>query len=252
MLGLFLLSLYLTHFNLQGLELAGGDPPPGFAGEGLAYPLLVRAKGRCEGLQLCLERQAALDPANLGPGQHRLLLQWRPAQRGAQLPGVLRLQTTAPLGLFVCWSRWRLPKPQLIYPARRPGPLRERPCGGTDEPLAVRSPSGRDGSEAWADLRPHRPQDSPSRLAWKLLAQGRGSFAKRFRDPKPQALLLAPYPALPLEEALEHLCDRVCRLHGAAAVFGLETPQGLIGPDQGAAHRDRCLRALALWPEAQG
>jgi uncharacterized protein (DUF58 family) len=252
MLGLFLLSLYLTHFNLQGLELAGSDPPPGFAGERLAYPLLLRAKSRSEGLQLRLERQAPLDPANLGPGQHRLLLHWQPAQRGARLPGVLRLQTTAPLGLFVCWSRWRLPNPQLIYPARRPGPLRERPYGREVEALASRSPAGRDGSEAWGDLRPHRPQDSPSRLAWKLLAQGRGSYAKRFRDPRPQALLLAPDPTLPLEAALEHLCDRVCRLHGAGAVYGLETPQGLIGPDQGAAHRDRCLRALALWPEARG
>ena len=32
MLGLFLLTLHLTHFNLQGLELRCGDPPPGFAG----------------------------------------------------------------------------------------------------------------------------------------------------------------------------------------------------------------------------
>jgi uncharacterized protein (DUF58 family) len=252
MLGLFLLSLHLTHLNLQGLELAGCDPPAGFAEERLAYPLLLRAKGRCEGLQLRLERQAALDPANLGPGQHRLLLQWQPTQRGPRLPGVLRLQTTAPLGLCVCWSRWRLPKPQLIYPARRPGPLRERPYGRDEEALASRASAGRDGSEAWGDLRPHRPEDSPSRLAWKLLAQGRGSYAKCFRDPRPQALLLAPDPALPLEAALQHLCHRVCRLHGAGAVYGLETPQGLIGPDQGAAHRDRCLRALALWPEARG
>ena len=252
MFGVFLLSLHLTHFNLQGLELAGGDPPPGFAGETLAYPLLLRGKSRCEGLQLRLERQPFQDPVHLGPGQHRLLLHWLPLQRGLRPPGVLRLQTTAPLGLCVCWSRWQLPTPQLIYPARRPGPLRERPEGRAVEALASRSPSGRDGGETWGDLRPHRPEDSPSRLAWKLLAQGRGSYAKRFRDPQPQALLLAPDPALPLEAALEHLCDRVCRLHGAGAVFGLETPQGTIGPDQGVAHRDRCLGALALWPTERG
>ena len=37
-----------------------------------------------------------------------------------------------------------------------------------------------EGLEDWSDLRRHRPQDSPARLAWKLLAQGRGRHAKTF------------------------------------------------------------------------
>jgi uncharacterized protein (DUF58 family) len=248
LLGLFVLSLYLTHANLQGLELAGAEPPAAFADGPVAYPLLLRCRGRCEGLRLGLRGEPAGPITNLGPGQHRLLLTWRPAQRGLATPGVLQLQTTAPLGLWICWSRWQLPRPQLIYPARRSGPVRLRPCDGAPQPLdGVRS-GRREGSDRWEELRPHRPEDGPSRLAWKLLAQGRGSFSKRFRDPEPQSLLLAPDPALPLETALEHVCARICSLQGEAVTYGLETPGGRIGPDRGPAHRDRCLAALALWP----
>ena len=42
MLGLWLLALHLTQFNLQGLELEALAPSGGFAGEMVAYPLLCR------------------------------------------------------------------------------------------------------------------------------------------------------------------------------------------------------------------
>jgi uncharacterized protein (DUF58 family) len=79
----------------------------------------------------------------------------------------------------------------------------------------------REGSEEWQDLRPHRPEDSPSRLAWSLVAQGRGSFSKRFVGPSESPPLLAPDPTLPFEQALEHLSERIWRLHGQGASYGL-------------------------------
>jgi uncharacterized protein (DUF58 family) len=248
MLGLFLLTLHLTHFNLQGLELASGDPPPGFAGAPLAYPLELRSRGRCEGLQLHFEAEPAAPACGLNPGPHALTAPWTPRRRGLQPPGCLRVQTTAPLGLFVCWSRWRPSVPQLIYPARRPGPVQllaesGPPAGG----LALERRS-REGSEEWHDLRPHRPEDSPSRLAWSLVAQGRGSFSKRFVSPGDSAPLLAPDPTLPLEQALEHLSERIWRLHGQGSSYGLALGAERIPPGSGSAHRDRCLTALALCP----
>jgi uncharacterized protein (DUF58 family) len=246
MLGLFLLTLHLTHFNLQGLELACADPPPGFAGGPLAYPLELHSRGRCEGVQLRFEGGRLDTPRSLDPGPHPITLAWTPTRRGLQPPGCVRLQTTAPLGLFVCWSRWRPSVPQLVYPARRAGPVQqlpesERPSG--DLALDKRR---REGNEEWHDLRPHRPEDSPSRLAWSLVAQGRGSFSKRFVGPSENAPILAPDPTLPFEEALEHLSERIWRLHGQGARYGLALRGERIPPASGTVHRDRCLAALAL------
>ncbi|MFM7264346.1 MAG: DUF58 domain-containing protein [Cyanobium sp.] len=249
MLGLFLLTLHLTHLNLQGLELACGEPAPGFAGAPVAYPLRLRNRSRCEGLQLGFEGDAGAGlapPRSLDPGLHELAAPWQPEQRGWHRPGCLRLQTTAPLGLFVCWTRWRPAAPQLIYPARRAGPVQPLRVDGNREEERPRQGRQREGGEEWHGLRPHRPEDPPSRLAWSLLAQGRGSFSKRFTSPSEPPSLLAPDPSVPREQALEHLSERIWRLHGQGAAYGLAVGGGPpIPPGQGALHRDRCLAALA-------
>jgi uncharacterized protein (DUF58 family) len=246
MLGLFLLALHLTQFNLQGLELAVGDPRPGFAGETLGYPLLLRCPARSEGL---LVRFAAADPLPLPVlqrGAHPLTVPWIPQRRGLQPPGILRIQTTAPLGLFICWTRWQPPVPQLVYPARREGPVRlVTEAAREPQDCDVEPDQGAAGSDHWWDLQPHRPEDGVSRLAWKLVAQGRGRYSKAFRANAQHQPLLAPDPAVPFERALEHLSERICRLHAQGSAYGLVLPRERIPPAQGKAQRDRALAALA-------
>ncbi|MFM7085462.1 MAG: DUF58 domain-containing protein [Cyanobium sp.] len=246
MLGLFLLALHLTHFNLQGLELTVADPQPGFAGLPLVYPLILRSPGRCEGLRLRFTGAAPGASRVLEPGEHRLAVPWTPSRRGLHPPTLLQLETTAPLGLFVCWARWQPTVPQLVYPARRAGPVRllGQTPHDTDPPQVDLRPDG-EGSEEWRDLHPHRPQDSASRVAWKLLAQGRGRYAKRFADPSEQAPLLAPDPSLPFEQALEHLSERIWRLHAQGCRYGLLLNGERIAAGRGPAQRDRTLAALA-------
>ena len=246
MLALQLLSLHLTHGQLEGLEVRCGQPEPAFAGEAAAYPLIVRVRSACEGLEWRLPAGSLHGVDSLGPGEHQVALTWTPKYRGWQRPGKLRLQTTAPLGLFVCWSRWQVPAEQLIYPAPKPGPVRQVPMADWREKTAPAGALAGEGSEEWQDLRPHRRGDSSSRMAWKLLAQGRGAQTKRFQDPRLEPTLWAPDPTLPLEEALEHLCDRLCQLHRQGQSYGLALTGLQIAPDRGIGHRDRCLEALAL------
>lgn len=247
MLGLFLLALHLTHFNLQGLELVVGTPQPGFAGLPLAYPLQLHCRSRCEGLRLGFDAGVMAAPQAFDRGDHSLSVPWQPQRRGLQQPGCLRLQTTAPLGLFICWTRWRPAVPQLVWPAPVAGPVRLlNEAEPLQAPAQAKGDALQEGSEDWRDLQPHRPEDGASRVAWKLLAQGRGSFSKRFAAPPEATPLLAPDPALPFEQALEHLSERIWRLHGQGGSFGLLLRGQRIPAGSGAAHRDRCLTALAL------
>ena len=238
MLGLWLLALHLTQFNLQGLELEALAPSGGFAGEVLAYPLLCRSRCQRDAIQLGLVGSAAT-PQPIAAGESVLSVPWRAGRRGLQTPGRLRLQTTAPLGLFVCWTLWEPPRPQPIYPARRPGPVAE---SSTSRVAA--------GSDDWDDLRPHRPQDGLARLAWKSLAQGRGCQTKTFAAATPAVGLLAPAPGLPPERALEHLSAEIWRRSKAGEVYGLALGGMQLAPNTGPEHRDRCLLALALAPGA--
>ena len=248
MLGLFLLALHLTHFNLQGMEVRCGQPVPGFCGDTLRYPLRLRCQARCEGLRLRLGDGEADQPRSLAAGEHLLSVPWRSPERGRRRPGRLRLLTTAPLGLFVCWSRWDPPTPQLVLPSPLRGPVGRAAAPGLPEaghPSPQESPGGGD---LWHDLQPHRAEDGPARLAWKLLAQGRGAHAKRFAAPQAEVPLLAPAGGVTLELALRHLCDAILRLHGEGASYGLALGGHTIEPGQGASQRDRCLEALALCP----
>ena len=250
MLGLWLLALHLTHFNLHGLELACGTPSWGFAEENVPYPLLLRCGGLCEGLRLhwldASGEPLALD--SLRPGEHQLELPWRPTARGLSHPGRLRLLSTAPLGLFVCWTVWQPPVAQLLAPARKAGPVKELMDAAPAAAGRGRAMRLEAGGDDWHDLRPRRPEDSTSRLAWKLLAQGRGHQVKRFATTAPQALVIAADPSLPREQALQHLSDRLCRLHRQGIPFGLLWQGAVVGPDEGLAHRDRCLLLLAEAP----
>jgi uncharacterized protein (DUF58 family) len=249
MLGLFLLALPLTRAHLQVLELRCGRPRPGFAGSELPYPLVVRCAGRCEGVRVALEGKVAVPLGTLPPGEHRIALRWRPRRRGLQRPGRVHLSTTAPLGMVRCRRRWDPEVPQLVYPERRVGPVRlltpgALPSGAT--PAAAAGPPGREETQGdWRDLRPHRQGEAPGRLAWKLFAQGRGRHAKQFGDASGRAVLLAPDPDLPEEEALQHLSERIWRLHGQGARYGLRLRERWIPAGEGAAQRDRCLEALA-------
>ena len=249
MLGLWLLALHLTQFNLQGLELEALAPSGGFAGEMVAYPLLCRSRCQRDAIQLGLAGSAAT-PQPLAAGESVLSVPWRAGRRGLQTPGRLRLQTTAPLGLFVCWTLWEPPRPQPIYPARRPGPVAETASPASSDTAATAASKFAAGSDDWDDLRPHRPQDGLARLAWKSLAQGRGLQTKTFADATPAVGLLTPAPGLPPERALEHLSAEIWRRSKAGEAYGLALGSAQVAPSTGPEHRDRCLLALALAPGA--
>jgi uncharacterized protein (DUF58 family) len=52
---------------------------------------------------------------------------------------------------------------------------------------------------------------------------------------------------LPIETALSRLARSVTDAEAAGASYGLKLGSRSFGPDRGAAHRDRCLAALALY-----
>ena len=235
LLGLMLLAMHLTHDALSGLEMRCGEPSPGFAGQFLAYPLLMTSRLPRQHLQLSFSAAQLHEIAELPTGDHQLEVLWRPSHRGLQRPGPLHIQTTSPLGLFVCWSRWEPDTPQLIYPARVQGPV-EFNC----------PEQGQAGAQEWQDLKPYRPGERLTLVHWGSLAKGRPLQLKQFSDPASQHLMLKPVSGVPWERALEHLADRIWQLHHQGESYGLQLPGLTIEPRRGATHRDACLAGLAV------
>ena len=234
MLGLMLLAMFLTHDTLQGLILRCDQPQPTFAGELADYSFRLESSVSRPRCNFRVQGHAVVVTDHIAAGTTTLSLPWMPENRGWQLPPPVQIETIAPLGLFICWGRWQPKQNQLIWPRRRPGPVAE-----------TQPPRSRDGLEEWQDLRPVREGERPALLDWASAARGRPLQAKVFNDPEEPELILAPAPGVALELALEHLADRIWRLHHNGACYGLQIQAITLAPSKGLRHRDACLEALA-------
>jgi uncharacterized protein (DUF58 family) len=245
--GLFLLSLFLTQFNLQGLELAVDQPAAGFAHDNLAYPIRLRSSCERHLLRVQFRGQPLLLQPLIPAGTSLIQPQWRAPQRGLQTPGLLKLYSKAPLGLFVCWSYWAPPEPQLIYPAPLAGPVIERWFAPQDAAQVLQGSIQDGGSDTFRELSPHRAEEGLQRVAWKQVARGHGWLAKRFEAEANSQRHLSPDPTVERERALQHLCARILELSRNDQPFALSIPGAdPVAYGQGRSHRDAALRALAL------
>ena len=217
--------MHLTHDALNGLEMWWAAILRVW-GQAVAYPLLLTSRSPRQHLHLSLSGDHGHEIAELPPGEQRLELLWRPNHRGLQRPGAVHITTTAPLGLFVCWSRWEPATPQLIYPARRQGPVE------IDAPELHQS-----GLQEWQDLKPYRPGERLALVHWRSVAKGRPLQLKQFSDPASQRLILKPTVAVPWDRALEHLADRIWQLHHHGEGYTRSCQDSPSNPVE-AAHRD--------------
>ena len=109
-------------------------------------------------------------------------------------------------------------------------------------------PGQHTGSDELVGLRPYRPGESLSQIAWRQQAQGRGLFSKEFAaEPwQPQWLRLQQTPGATLEEQLSHLCYAVLQLEQQGRSYGLDLGSSALPPASGPQQRLAALERLAL------
>jgi len=243
MLALQLLAIFLTAQTLHGLQLHWPTQIEGWAAEQLPLPvqLTVPKGSRYLGLQLGPrgQRWEGICPA----GVQQIPVPWQGESRGLHKLPRLRIDSQAPLGLWVCWVRLQLNSEALLYPA--PVAVSEMPW-----PQAVGTKQSQQSAEPhdFHSLQPHRPEEGPQRLAWKQLARGHGEFSKRFEAPTAQAVLLSLQPGIEKEKGLSAIAARIKQLAANGETYGLQLLQLNINPGNGTNHRRECLRSLALLP----
>jgi len=243
---LYLVTILHTWRNLAGLVLQAGGSTAAFVGEHALLRIRLESPGRgyqavalgwpASGLRL-------VDvPAG---GTVELELSLPTQRRGWLRPGRVRVESRFPLGLLVAWSWVDLELAALVYPQPL---IAERPPGGSapeseDEGTLTRGA----GVDDYQGLRAWQPGDPRRRLHWKAFSRGQGLLVKDF------ASLLGNDPLLDFdalegdtEQRLSMLCHCVVDLSDKQQPFALQLPGELVGPDSGQAHRDACLRALAL------
>lgn len=245
-----LVGMLHTHRNLLGLEISALGADPVHAGDMAHFRLRVSNPSPRPRPSLEWQWDAGLPQLqHLDADATDVLHLALPApQRGWQPLPPLKLASRYPLGLFLAWAH---PWPEarcLVYPRPRFTALPPGQARGQGHNLA-----GREGQEDFAGFRERQPADSPRHVAWKAAARDGGErplLVKTFSGGAREELMLDwQFTSGETEARLATLTGWVMDAEAAGLDYGLALPNLTFNPDHGAAHRHRCLRALALYPD---
>lgn len=248
LLSVGLLAILHTYRNVSGLILSAGVARSVFVGEAVQLRLRLESAGDAHqalGLGWDAAHLQKFDVGADGLTDVELTL---PAQtRGWLRAPRLRVESVYPLGILRAWSWLDLEQSALIYP---------RPLAGAMPMLKGVQPHAEDagvatqsaGVDDYQGLRTYQPGDNRRRLHWKAYSRGQGLLVKDFTDLSGHDLCL-DFMALggDIEERLSRLCYWVLELSQRRQPFALRLPGFLSAVDSSEAHREECLRALALY-----
>ncbi|HEY4368966.1 MAG TPA: DUF58 domain-containing protein [Steroidobacteraceae bacterium] len=246
-----LTAMHYCHRNLAGIRVASASCEPVFAGQRARFRIALENTARVDRHELTIGNDhGSASPVRIDAGERAVLeIELPAAQRGYLTLDHFEIVTRHPFGLFRAWAYLHMDLRCIVYPkpATRdvlPPPL-QTDTGGAQDSLR--------GDEDFAGLRAFHPGDSPSRIAWKAYAREQGLQVKIYAGTAVTSHLFdwESLSGMGLEARLSQMCRWVEDAHAARRAFGLRLPGIEVPPNIGAAHRQRCLTALALFDADQ-
>jgi uncharacterized protein (DUF58 family) len=104
------------------------------------------------------------------------------------------------------------------------------------------------------ELQTYRPGDPLQHIYWKAFSREQGLHIKGFTETTGTSILF-DWDAVEgknIEYRLSRLCDMVLEANRLNLSYGLKLPDRIIPPASGDAHRQACLKALALYNTGSG
>lgn len=239
-------SLLHTQRNLLMLRVSAASGDPVFVGEPATLRVcLHNDRGARYALRI-ESKSAAVAPFDVPAQDTRCVALSVPTVRRGWLDcPPLTLASIYPLGITRAWSRrLTLPARCLVYPKPTGAAPWQTAAGNEGESR----PGVMQDGEDFTGLRAYQPGDAPARISWKTLARGQGLHTKEFHAPRAESVWLDwdAFAPQATEMRLSLMCRAVLDAEVNGLAYGLRLPGVVLEPDSGAAHRHRCLEALAL------
>lgn len=247
---LFVTAILHTYRNLSGLVFEAARAHGGFAGEAVDLEVLVSgATGRAHRGLLLRWADAAELRVDVEPDRiERLRFSVSVIRRGRYVPPRIALRSFYPLGLIRAWSFVALDMEAIVFPQ----PVAdELPLGdGGSEDAALQEGRRARGLDEFEGLVRYVPGDAQTRIEWHVYARTDELYTRHFTDPGRSRLWLdySAWPQQGVEGRLSRLCHWTIVLEERGQPYGLRLPGTLIEPAEGEEHKQRVLRALALFP----
>lgn len=238
------LTTLLAYRNLAGLVVAAIRGGPVFAGEPACFRVHLKNPDDRGRFAIQAVADESSDCIDIGPhSTDKLTVRQSTHRRGWLEMEPFRLENRYPLGLFRAWSVIVPSVRCLVYPrpATQPPPLPQR---GRGDFGATQKGEG----DHFHGLREYHPGDPLRRIAWRTSARQQKLYSRVMETPSEQACELNWYlmPRLDAEEKLSILSAWILRAERGQMPYSLEMPGAALPAGLGEAHRDACLRILAL------
>lgn len=255
--GSAVVGMHICHANLRGLTLHLNATEPHFLGSAAAIEVQLASDRTSPryGVALSVHGDGSEThhwawtdvPAQ---GTSTVQIAFKPPRRGLHRIPTLTAETRFPLGTFRVWTYWRPAAQVLVYPTPEtpapPLPAGEPRGGGTGSAQSQ-------GIGEFDGVRAYRRGDPLKLVVWKKAAKslGTGTDDLVSRDAQQaqrhELWLDMNLATLQNPEArISRLTAWVLQADRLGVDYGLRVAGTEIAPDTGAAHRRRCLEALAL------
>lgn len=250
LLSFMLTCLLLSYRNLSGIVLTATSSDDQFVNKDCAFILRVEAKANnAQQTTFAFKRQQSTIQSVVDTRQVTLFS--KSTQRGWFKPGRVTIQSYYPFGLFRVWTHLDFGFTCLLYPTPIKHALNNVMLSGQATSSGHRETKA--GVDTFSTLKPFQQGESLKSVAWKQVAQGRGTFTKQFEEEQggDVHLSLAAINGGTIEEKLSMLAYQVINYEQQGLHYALDLGESMVKLNSGAAHQKQCLRALALYGEKE-
>jgi uncharacterized protein (DUF58 family) len=236
-----------AHFNLDGLKIDHLVIEDQFLGHSSRIKYGWSAKKKRDRHKLILSwdgKGPSSDPDSQSSAfVGEIASEWVFPTRGLWRQNFVVLSSRYPLGLFRAWSYHALSVEAWIYPRALAGAITKKSAANDEgEARLIESSSGDEPGE----VRRYQEGDSPTRVAWKVLARGLGTHTKTFLG-EAQELHEYHWPSGPADEELRsRLCFAIKSHYLKQERWGLSVHSEVLGINLGQQHLQKCLRSLSV------
>ena len=246
--GCAVVGMHVCHGTLRGLAMNLIAPDPIFTGAVATIAIKLQSDRRSVrygiGLSVLGSGHWAWSdvPAQ---GSETVHIAFKPERRGLHRVPTLTAETRFPLGTFRLWTVWRPATQVLVYPAPEsvcpPLPAGDPRAGGAGS-------SHQRASGEYDGVRAYRRGDPLKLVVWKKAAKADEMVSRDAAQVQRFELWLDRLHTgtSHREQQLSRLCAWVLQADTRGLDYGLRLGALEIRPGHGAAHKMRCLQALAL------
>ena len=245
MTSVFFISLFLTHFNLHGLELSSLKESYNFANLKINYDIVLKSKKIRSNLKLkFLNKNNKFRTIENIFGNMEISLTSEGMKRGIYFPDTIYGESSSPLSLFNCWFYWKPQNKLIIFPEKKKGKI-DYEINNHNEDSFSKDNYNNIGDEL-RDLKIYVKGEKRSLIHWKSLARTRNLLSKNFANEVLKNNWIILNKNLPLEKALENLSYEIHTQYKANNFYGVRLSKNkFINPGNSKKHYLKSMTMLA-------